>query len=74
MYINRVGSNTVLQERSTECTVSYNYTCDLCQLGFFLLDLHGDESREKFLKDIEAIFSITEDVMRLDLEEKATYN
>ena len=31
MYINRVGSNTILQERSTECTVSYNYTCDLCQ-------------------------------------------
>ena len=31
MYINRVGSNTILQERSTKCTVSYNYTCDLCQ-------------------------------------------
>ena len=46
MYINRVGSNTILQERSTECTVSYSYTCDLCQIIHAPLELVCDKWME----------------------------
>lgn len=46
---------------------------DACQeLGFFLLDLRGDELGETAIKDIDGLFAAAKDVMNLpeDIKEK----
>lgn len=41
--------------------------------GFFLLDLQNEPAGDGLLRDIEALFAITREVMDLSLEEKTEY-
>jgi isopenicillin N synthase-like dioxygenase len=43
-------------------------------LGFFLLDLSGDQQGEEFVSVIDAVLRLTKDVMALDQEEKMRYH
>ena len=42
--------------------------------GFFLLDLQNEPAGGRMLRDIEALFGITREVMDLSLEEKSKFN
>ena len=46
-------------------------TC--CTTGFFLLEMGGDETGDNMIKEIDAMFDITNDVFDLDIEEKSKY-
>lgn len=41
-------------------------------LGFFLLDLHGDEAGKELMRDIDHLFGLCKDLMNLpdDIKEK----
>lgn len=45
-----------------------------CQeLGFFLLDLHGDELGEAIMDEIDQLFHLADDIMNLPEDVKAQY-
>ena len=41
--------------------------------GFFLLEMGGDESGDDMIKDIDAMFNITNNIFDLDIKEKSKY-
>ena len=41
--------------------------------GFFLLEMGGDETGDEMIKEIDAMFDITNDVFDLDIKEKSKY-
>ena len=47
-------------------------TC--CTTGFFLLDMGGDKVGDDMIKQIEAMFDISNSTFDLDIEEKTRYS
>lgn len=46
-------------------------TC--CTTGFFLLDLSGEETGDHMIKEIDAMFAISENAFEIEIEEKSRY-
>ena len=46
-------------------------TC--CTTGFFLLDISGQPTGDKTIKEVDAMFNISKNVFDLELEEKTRY-
>ena len=41
--------------------------------GFFLLEMGGEETGDKMIRDIDAMFDISNDIFDLDVKEKSKY-
>ena len=46
-------------------------TC--CTTGFFLLDMGGEEAGDNIIKEIDAMFDISNNIFDLEVEEKSKY-
>ena len=71
LEIPKISLEKLLSGDQTQADELFHICCDV---GFFLLDLKGEENGHSLLQDIESCFGLTKDVFDLEVEEKTKFS